>query len=380
MTMTVPGHTDLEALAQQGRSLISTRRAGHAHHEAPPLYAHHWPPVAAFDGSDHELARFVASSRDEQLAMLAARRGDREEHGRMLHGHLGALYADCYGYPDSPFATVVDDDAELHRFAARVVLERELMEHWFDTVPPPRAATNQVLVADELDRLAADNAGVRHPLFAFLRDHATRAQIERFLECDLIRNEVVDDEVALLVIGLQGMQKAVAAANLWDECGRGRLENFHTYWLRRLLEFSAGWDRLLSYRHDHPWFAKMTSNLLTALLTRPGRKQMAYGCFLVFESWVEPHFRAVLDGMRRVGLTDPDLTIYFAAHVAIDPRHSGELSDALRLQRPALTPRELGEIVYGANLAVSAGTGQFDRLLEHLKCLPDRGPDGCWAP
>jgi hypothetical protein len=43
------------------------------------------------------------------------------------------------------------------------------------------------------------------------------------------------NEVALLVFGLQGSQKAVAVANIWDACGRGRLETFHTFWLRRFI-------------------------------------------------------------------------------------------------------------------------------------------------
>lgn len=104
-----------------------------------------------------------------------------------------------------------------------------------------------------------------------------------------------------------------------------------------------------------------------ALLTRASRKQMAYGCFLVFESWVEPHFVRILDGMTRVGLLDEDARLYFAAHVKIDPRHSRELCDGLRMQCPALTPAELDDIVVGGHLAASAGTRQFDHMLDYLK-------------
>jgi hypothetical protein len=356
-----------DALAQQDSSLISRSRLRRPRH-GPPLYRHYWPPVEAHPGANPELENFIHTPADEQKQRLVELRANPERHSRVLHDYLGCLYSDTFGYRDSPVAAVVDDRTELARFGARLQLENELFGHWFEPEPLP-PVRDQVYVADYLDELAADNPGVDHPLFAYLRDDASREQIELFLQCDLIRNEIVDDEVALLVVGLQGMQKAVAAANLWDECGRGRLENFHTYWLRRLLEASDGWQRLHEYRRRHPWFAKITSNLNAALLTRPGRKQMAYGTFLVFESWVEPHFRAILEGMGRVGLTSDDLTIYFAAHVAIDPRHSRELSDALRVQEPQLGERDLHDLTYGAHLAVNAGVRQFDRMLAHLSSL-----------
>jgi hypothetical protein len=229
--------------------------------------------------------------------------------------------------------------------------------------------TDQFEAADYLDELAETNSGVGHPLFEYLRDEASREQIERFVQCELIRNEVVDDEVALLVVGLQGMQKAVAAANLWDECGRGKLENFHTFWLRRLLETTDGWGKLYQYREQHPWFAKLTSNTNAALLTHPSRKLMAYGCFLIFESWVEPHFVRILEGISRVGIVDEDVRIYFTAHVKIDPRHSRELSDGLRMQRPLLTAEEVRQVLYGAHLAASAGEQQFNDMLTYLQSL-----------
>jgi Iron-containing redox enzyme len=331
----------------------------------PPLYRHYWPPVADHPGVDRDFAQFLGASAEEQRQRLAELRADPDAYGRVLHGYLGLLYADSFGYRDSPVARKADDQAEVARFRARLLLERELFEHLMGPEPLPEVG-DQAALADYLDDLAADNPGVNHPLFAYLSDRASREDLEVFLHCDLIRNEIVDDEIALLMVGLQGMQKAVVAANLWDECGRGKLENFHTYWLRRLLEASDGWDRLYQYRQRHPWFAKITSNFLTALLTRPSRKQMAYGCFFIFESWVEPHFRAILNGMQRVGLTADDMTIYFAAHIAIDPRHSRELSDALRVQQPALDARELHDVMYGAYLATNVGKRQFDCVLEYL--------------
>jgi hypothetical protein len=361
------------AIGQQEPSSLSPGRLRRLPEDTARLYDHYWPPVEHFTGFDPELADFMAAGPEAQAATLVALRQDPEAHGRFLHRHLASIYAHWFGYRDGAFTRATDDAAETAQFAAKVALERELFDHWATPSRPPEI-TDQSAAADHLDELAATNPGVVHPLFEYIRHEAPREQIERFLQCELIRNEVVDDEVALLVVGLQGMQKAVAAANLWDECGRGRLENFHTYWLRRLLESSPdGWRKLDVYRGEHPWFAKFTSNTNAALLTRPSRKMMAYGCFLVFESWVEPHFVRILDGMTRVGLLDEEMRIYFTAHVKIDPRHSRELSDGMRLQRPRLGPDEVRNVLYGAHLASDTGRRQFDHMLGYLRSIPSEG-------
>lgn len=360
------------AIKQQLPSSLGHGRLKPLPDETNRLYDYYWPPVPAFEGFDPELSKFMSASADEQREVLAGLRDDPAEHGSFLHRHLAEIYAHSFGYRDGAYTRHTDDEAEKAMFSAKITLERELFDHWSTTDPEPEFA-DQFEAADYLDELAATNPGVVHPLFEYLRDEAPREQLERFLQCELIRNEVVDDEVALLVVGLQGMQKAVAAANLWDECGRGKLENFHTYWLRRLLSATDGWDALYEYRENHPWFAKFTSNLNAALLTRPSRKMMAYGCFLVFESWVEPHFVRILDGLTRVGILDDEVRIYFTAHVKIDPRHSQELSDGMRLQRPPLSPDEVRDIVRGAHMASSAGKRQFDHMLAYLKSMNSEG-------
>ncbi len=55
------------------------------------------------------------------------------------------------------------------------------------------------------------------------------------------------------------------------------------------------------------------------------------------------------------------------ANIAVDPRHSKELSDGLRMQCPALDNKRLNDVVRGAHLAVVAGTRQYDHWLRFLK-------------
>lgn len=338
--------------------------------EIDRLQDRYWPPVGSFAGLDRGLETFVALSVPEQKAFLAQSGAAGEAHGRTVHGYLSQVYAYLFGYRDGPCTARADDDLEAALMSAKIVLERELLDGCLGAAPVPAHVRSQADACAHLQQLVDANSGVRHELFDYVADAAPVAAVDTFLRCELVRNEVVDDEVAMLVVGLQGAMKAVAAGNLWDECGHGRLAGFHTFWLRQLLEATDGWEALVEYRaRDLPWFAGITSNLNAMLLSRPAYRFMAYGCFLAFESWVEPHFRRIIRGMERVGPAHPDARRYFSSHVRIDPLHTEALLDGIRRQRPELLPDEVTQVVRGAHLGVAAGTAQFDRMLPYLRSL-----------
>lgn len=349
--------------SRQAQTMVSLQEKGA---KAPVLYRHYWPPVPQTEGMAETLARLLGMAPDDQFHMLAGLRRDHERHGRFLHETLAQIYAHYLGYRDGVATEITDDQIEIALNSVKIRLEREVIDNWIGPQSFPEFASQQ-LAADYLDELAEVNPGVRHPLFEYLADEASVEQVEEFLFGETIRNEVVDDEVAMLVVGKQGLQKAVTAANLWDECGRGRLENFHTYWLRQLIEASRpGWTGFYQYRQRQPWFAKITSNIFTMLLTRPAFSQDAYGCFLIFESWVEPHFRCLLRAMDRLGIDNQDTRIYFSAHVAVDPRHSRELADGIRHQQPELSQRQVSHLVRGANIAAECGRRQYSYWLDYF--------------
>jgi hypothetical protein len=334
---------------------------------SPALQELPWPPVNRFADFGAPLGGFLDLPADAQRAKLHRLRQTPERHGRFLHRSLASVYAYVLGYPDSPCFRRLDDALEGKLQQAKIVLERELLDGWLVPAATPPFRDRAEAMA-HLRGLAGDNPGYHHPLFDYVRAAASRRALELFLWNEVVRNEVVDDEVALLVCGLQGVLKSACATNLWDEVGRGKLKNFHTYWLRRLLGGPAGWERLTRYRRQgRPWYAGVTSNVFMMLLTRPGAKLAALGHFLVTEGWVVPHFQKVLAGMERTGLRTPDRDVYFSAHVLIDPTHTEELLTAVERQVPALSAGEIGQIVGGASLAVAGATAQYDRMLGHLK-------------
>jgi len=338
--------------------------------DRPALQDHAWPPVPPFVQLDPELRDFLAVDRAGREHILAARRADPDAQGRFLHDSLGVIYGYVYGYPDSPCRLRADVDMEAALQTAKLELEQEMIERWLGPRPVPHIRDQQAAVVYLRD-FALGNAGVHHRLFDYLRDDVPRHAMIEFLRLEVCRNEVVDDEVALLVCGLQGNMKKVMVSNLWDECGNGQLERFHTYWLRRLIDGLGDWQDLPTYRMTgKPWFSTITSNSLNSLLTRPAYKLRAYGHFLVTEGWVEPHFERILAGLERVGLGHDDIAVYFQAHCKIDPHHTEEMLEGLQYQVPALSAAEATEVVWGAHLAAAAGLAQYERVLRHLRALP----------
>jgi hypothetical protein len=335
----------------------------------PALQHQPWPPVVETGGLSENFAGFVRKSRSERAGILAAARAQPNIHGEMIHRLLDVVSAYLFGYCDSPCFGRLDDDLEESLLSAKIQLERELLDHWL-RVPTVSETSSQTDAAEHLRNLCGQNRSLSHELFDFIEHDASREALRVFLQTEAMRNEVVDDEVAMCLAGLQGPMKLALVSNLWDECGRGRLENFHTYWLRRLLEARGEWDDVKIYRSRYrPWFAQITTNVFNVFLSRPGLRLCGYGWFATNESWVAPHFEKVVRGLKRTGLYDDDVGIYFDAHINIDPVHTSELLGALEAQSPALSPQQTDSVVWGAHAALAATTAQYDRMFLYLKDL-----------
>jgi Iron-containing redox enzyme len=332
----------------------------------PTLQKHYWPSVNSFVGFNKDFAHFLSISPDKQHCLLNDLRKDIERHGQFLHDSLASVYDYYLGYRNSSCFLKTDENLERQLLNAKLTLEAELIENVMHSEPIPERLSQRE-AAEYLNILAIDNSGISHPLFDYLKNAPRKIQL-CFAQHELMRNEVVDDEVSLLVAGLQGLLKIVTASNLWDECGRGKLVYAHTYWLRRMLE-ATDWQELKDYRQNSPWFSKITSNLFMMLLTRPGFKLSAYGYFLISESAVAPHFEKILIGLNKAGLTQEDITIYFNAHLKIDKYHGQELVDAVRYQEPSLIQQEIDLLLWGAHVYIAASTTQYDRMLTYLSSL-----------
>ncbi len=218
--------------------------------QTAPLQEHEWPPVVPFSEFSPEFAHFLQAPSEQQQAYLSdLLTHGWDKSGEFLNQALATIYAYIYGYPDSPCYRRTNPGLEIQLQRAKIMLEEAYLHQWLpiDQIPKFDDATR---AAAYLEQYVVANSGVTHALYDYLCDEASPAAIRTFLRLEVCRNEVVDDEVARLVCGLQGHLKRMVSANLWDECGQGELTRFHTYWLRRLLDHTEDWHGLTQYRQQ----------------------------------------------------------------------------------------------------------------------------------
>lgn len=337
------------------------------HKKNDELQSNYWPPISAFKELSPEIEAFLYLPGQEKFEYLQnLSKYGHEKVGEFIQHTFSIIFSYHYGYKDSPCYYKTDLELELKLVEGKFILTQYYMNNWLGITKNSCHSIDDSF--NYLKTFIYNNAGVNHELFDYLEITAPKMALIEFLMLETCRNELVDDEVSLLFPGLQGKMKSTIASNLWDECGNGKLNHFHTFWLRRLLNNLGLWDEIVSYReHQRPWFTNITSNTFNMLVTRPAFRLSAYGCFLTTEARVQPHFKKVLNALKRVGLIHEDVNIYFSAHTGIDVRHTKEMFDALEHQEPNLTLEELNNIITGSQIASVAGVESYNRLLGYLK-------------
>ena len=344
--------------------MLKLRRIGSTEIKPFPV----WPPLPPKrQRADIDLIKLLNTPSNLIFQKLEESRAHPEEFDKKVMLLLACIYAHFFGYQDAPDISSIEE-GHAHIIRVKQILEDEMVTHIFEFKPPDTSSFDydQYQVADYFEELSLENHGVKHPFFDYIEHEMNAEQMKNFLFLEVIRNEIVDDEVAMLIPGLQHSMKQVVASNLWDECGNGRIDNFHTMWLVQLLSYQDQWDDFIKYREKRPWQSMYSSHSFCSLLTTPGRNYAAYGSFLISESWVAIHFDKILKGMDRLGIKDRARRIYFENHYKIDQHHRLELIEGLRQQTPVLSQKQLRDMLLGAHQAIVANKKMYDALLFHF--------------
>lgn len=326
----------------------------------------YWPIVSKFAGLNEEIISLL-NKNDEQLKahFASLHQSNFEEYSRLVMQSLGEIYAGYFGYQDSPFESA-DDHLYLSLIKLKLFLEHEMIGN----ILKAKAITNitEEEFYAQITPYVKEPASAHEKFFDFVANEMTLKQMREFLLIEVIRNEVVEDEVAMIIPGLGGhAMKQAMASNLWDECGSGNIDNFHTTWLYELIEAENAWEKIIEYRKIKPWFTSITANSFNSLLTGHKKKLRSFGHFLVTEGWVFPHFKKIIEGMNRLGITDNKIRIYFNMHIKIDPHHAEEMLASIVSNKPALTAEQLSDVLQGAHQAFAAGSLMYEKLLNHFK-------------
>src|SRR5207244_8303366 len=98
-----------------------------------------------------------------QALALQRLRSAPDEHARLVHGFLAVIYGYVLGYRDSPCWRTADDALEIKLQQAKIVLERELLDHLLNPASATRNLSQCEAVA-YLHRLIRTNGGAEHRL------------------------------------------------------------------------------------------------------------------------------------------------------------------------------------------------------------------------
>lgn len=198
--------------------------------------------------------------------------------------------------------------------------------------------------------LEINGPGQGDPLFPWLANHASLADLHWFLTQEAAGEAGFDDLVALAQVRLPVRPKLELARNYWDEMGRGNPDGMHGRMLEDLvqaLELDVAIDTTI-------WPALALGNLMVGLATRREYGYHALGALGVVELTAPGRVAQVAAGLRRLGIGAAERR-YFDIHAVIDRRHSAGWNAEVLAPLVADDPRVALWLAEGALMRLTAG-------------------------
>lgn len=198
--------------------------------------------------------------------------------------------------------------------------------------------------------------GQGDPLFPWLAEDATLAEMRWFLEQEAAGEAGFDDLVAMAQVKVGPAQaKMELAANYWDEMGRGNLGGMHGPML----------DRLVKALDLHPaietteWRSLALANAMTAFSATRRYAYHAIGALGVVELTAPDRSAATAAGLKRLGV-EPKVRKYFDLHAILDVKHSATWNEEVFKPLVAADPDCARFLAEGALIRLSCGAACFD--------------------
>ena len=226
------------------------------------------------------------------------------------------------------------------------------------------------------EALRENGPGQGDPLFPWLAQEASLAQMTWFLAQEVAGEAGFDDLVALTQIKMPVQAKLELARNYWDEMGRGRAAAMHGPLLSELA-------RALGVR-AHPertvWESLALANLLVGLALDRRYAYHSVGALGAIELTAPGRVALVDRGLARLGLTKAARR-YFTLHATLDLKHSHTWNREVIRPLVAQEPRAAQAIAEGALMRLRAGERCFARYRRDLGLEPaEASQDVALAP
>ncbi|MPZ81609.1 MAG: iron-containing redox enzyme family protein [Actinophytocola sp.] len=209
-------------------------------------------------------------------------------------------------------------------------------------------------------------SGVTHPLFDFLAERATFAQLRDFLGQETPFDIHFGDLVALLLPGIHGGQKIELAGNFWDEMGNGQLAGTHRQLRLDMMErVGIPAEDYLS-NVDGYWLEELRmANMYFQTSSDRSLAPQSIGMLQATELVVPGRLERQIEGWRRVGLTEGDMH-YLLEHVTVDVEHAEGWLNHVIAPLAATRPDLLPEVAIGILRRLDCALAVCDRAMHDI--------------
>ena len=211
------------------------------------------------------------------------------------------------------------------------------------------------------EALREHGAGQGDPLFPWLAEIASLAQVRWFLAQEVAGEAGFDDLLALTQVQMPAQAKLEMARNFWDELGRGHATGMHGPMLARL---AATVQAHLPIEAVVPESLAL-ANLMMAMAANRPYAYHSVGALGVIELTAPDRAEQVNAALKRHGLAAHDRQ-YFALHATLDKRHSAAWDREVLASLVAAEPRTARAMAEGALLRLAAGARCFARYRRHF--------------
>ena len=269
-----------------------------------------------------------------------------------IHKVLARFNQDRFG-PAQPDSNTVCEAGEAVRFHRMEVGFVEALRHEASKYLAGMPDTPETFIV-WFESLKEWGPGQNDPLFPWLADHATTAQMQWFLQQEVAGEIGFDDLVAMTHIRMPPRVKLEMARNYWDEMGRGQEKGMHGLMLQRL----AGHFGLRSGLTTTVSEALALGNLMSALASHRQYAFHSVGALGVIELTAPTRARYVRDGLARLKVP-AKVRHYFALHAVLDVKHSQAWNNEV------IAPLVAGDFARARSVA----EGAVMRLLCGLRCF-----------
>lgn len=264
--------------------------------------------------------------------------------------------------PRLPFSDAAEQSAADRQEAEAHRLERTFIEHERARVSERAAAapSDPAGFIAWLEGLKETGPGQGDPLFPWLAQQASHAQMRWFLQQEAAGEAGFDDLVALTQIKLGARAKLELARNYWDEMGCGHEGGMHGPMLQRLCEHFE-----LEHEADVAWESLALGNLMVALACNRAYTYQSIGALGVIELTAPGRATLVNAGLVRLGVPG-QARRYFALHATLDVKHSAAWNKEVIAPLVAEQPEVARAIAEGALMRLIAGERCFVRYRREL--------------